>query len=464
MPDRFQPLPWNDGPQGGTPITSARGPRRWEGALDEVDNDLATVEDDVASIKALLSQGGGAPSGDLIGSTANRPTPTLGRRYFDTDLMQPLWGTGTGWLAGTVTALTGTGNTNAPVMQDAEVQAGGTIGQIVLTWNAVAGATHYKLYEDGSLTGVAGAGSLTTTTTTRTPGTARTYHYWVTAFVGGVESAISNKAEAVLPFVADGGGGGTPVGTPATILDIGPGAGQNHFDVGVGYSTGHVNHTQSEIINGYSEIPYFYARESAVATGIQVVQFQVFANGAATTPNTEQGRSELREYAFDPGGSLIIKSAWLAAAGGGVHTMIGKSRITHLPSGGTKPWVCFAQIHGGTGDMCRLQVEAPSGDGTHNNLYLRARTHQTAGGSETSTTIQSTYSVGDEIDWKIEVVNGTAKVYIGGVVKWTWAINQSGCYFKAGSYNQFNTSTKGGYAASEYASVELRALDVTHTS
>lgn len=83
---------------------------------------------------------------------------------------------------------------------------------IHLSWDAVPGATTYKLYEDQSLSGVSGATALTTTTSVRTPSTLRTYNYWVTATVGGVESAISNKATAVLPYSATGGGtgGGTP--------------------------------------------------------------------------------------------------------------------------------------------------------------------------------------------------------------------------------------------------------------
>lgn len=98
---------------------------------------------------------------------------------------------------------------------------------IHLSWDAVPGATTYKLYEDQSLSGVAGATALTTTTSVRTPSTLRTYNYWVTATVGGVESAISNKATAVLPYSATGGGTG---GGTATSFVMGFGSCINAAD------------------------------------------------------------------------------------------------------------------------------------------------------------------------------------------------------------------------------------------
>jgi len=104
----------------------------------------------------------------------------------------------------------------------------GSDNSITLTWDAVPGASSYKLYEDQSLTGVSGATALTTTTSVRTPSTLRTYHYWVTATVAGVESVISNKAEAILPYTAPGGGG-TGGGT-ATSFTMGFGSCINAAD------------------------------------------------------------------------------------------------------------------------------------------------------------------------------------------------------------------------------------------
>lgn len=108
---------------------------------------------------------------------------------------------------------------------------------IHLTWDAVPGATSYKLYEDQSLSGVAGATALTTTSSVRTPSTLRTYHYWVTANVGGVESPISNKATAILPYdpatANNGGSGGTTgggTGGTATSFTMGFGSCINAAD------------------------------------------------------------------------------------------------------------------------------------------------------------------------------------------------------------------------------------------
>lgn len=467
MPDRFSQLPWNDGPAGGTPISSARGPRRWEAGIDEVDNALVTVEEAVAAIQAQLAAMNNA---DLAGTTAQRQAtfPADGRLFYDKDLNKPFWGDGAAWrdAEGTVdtTEGGGGGGGGTPAINGfaAEVVAGGSIGQINLTWPTIADADAITIRETRSPNGVSGmplAGNATSNS--RTPSTSGTYDYWLTYTKDGVESPASNVATVSLPYVEDGGGGGgTPTDSPAEVLNIGPGQTQCHFDVGIGYPDGHVNHNQESIINGFSVIPNFYVKESAAGGGIQVVNFQARADGGTTSINTQQARSELREYKWDAGGSLTLKADWNSSTAD--TSMSGKSRITHLPTGGTKPWVCFAQIHGGSGDMCRLQVEAPTGDGSHNNLKLVARTHTTSGGSETTVTIQTSYTVGDEINWKIEVINGTGKVYIGGVVKHTWTITQTGCYYKAGAYNQFNTGSKGGYSADSYASVELRDLVVVH--
>lgn len=70
---------------------------------------------------------------------------------------------------------------------------------ITVAWDAVPGAT-YKLYELRSPNGVAGAGSLTTTSSVRTPSSMGDYGYWVTSFVNGVESEPSNLAICSLPF------------------------------------------------------------------------------------------------------------------------------------------------------------------------------------------------------------------------------------------------------------------------
>jgi hypothetical protein len=149
------------------------------------------------------------------GTTAQRPSPQNGVAYVDLDLGRLLLiSDGTAWHD-----VNGVVITNGPKHMQAVVNSDNSIA---LTWDRFPGATSYKLYEDQALTGVVGATALTTTATTRAPAELRTYHYWVTALVGGVESEPSGKAEAGLPYIAPappvgdpGSPGTTPGGPPA---------------------------------------------------------------------------------------------------------------------------------------------------------------------------------------------------------------------------------------------------------
>jgi hypothetical protein len=131
------------------------------------------------------------------------------------------------------------------------------------------GATSYKLYESQSPSGVSGATALTGTSTTRSPSTARTYTYWLTATVAGVEGAKSADAVVSLPFGSTpGGGSGTGTGeTPAEILDINgvSAADGGWWNLGIGFHSGdaegsaHVDITPAVLANGYTRSPYFIA-------------------------------------------------------------------------------------------------------------------------------------------------------------------------------------------------------------
>jgi hypothetical protein len=147
-----------------------------------------------------------------FGATASRPSPVQGIVYFDTTLGYPIWGTGTAWVKSDGTALTGNGASNAPTVLTADVNSDNTI---TLSWTAPAGgADTYTIYETNALTGVPGAMAITTTTSIRAPATLRTYEYWVTATLAGVESAISNKVQATLPYVS-------PTGVATTVATMG---------------------------------------------------------------------------------------------------------------------------------------------------------------------------------------------------------------------------------------------------
>src|SRR5690606_12988585 len=233
----------------------------------------------------------------------------------------------------------GPGSSTAPTNFQAIVQPDNTI---VCSWNPVSGASHYKLYEVRSPNGVSGADNLTSTVEVRDPETLGYYEYWVTAFVDGVESAQSNHGICSLPYGSDPedpGGPGTISGSPAEVLNFGSGGGD--WNLGVGYPSGHKDITPQQLMNGWSEAPYFYV------TSAGKVHFQCPMNGGKTSSNTKYPRTELREYR---NGS---KASW--NGGSGNHLMSGRTTMTHIESG--KPEAVVAQIHDGDDDTLQLRWE-----------------------------------------------------------------------------------------------------------
>jgi hypothetical protein len=382
----YAPTTWKDASVGGTPINATRL-NNVETGLTQATQTANSHDDRLDALEAAaIAYAQGVQTAASQGPTSSRPSPGLGVYYFDTTLNKPIWGDGSGWRDGAGTVLTGAGSSNAPQNFTAVTQPDQSI---LMTWNAVPGASTYKLYEAQSLTGVTGATSLVTTTTSRSPSTLRNYEYWVTATVAGVESAQSNHGFATLPYSAGGtGGGGTTGSTPAAILNIGSGATQNHFNVGIGYSTGHLDKTMAQITSGFTDSPYFVPNTTNTA-----VQFECFANGGTTSSTTDHPRSELRELLADG----VAKAAWTCASGR-THRMMGTSTITALPpdseaSGVPKPNVCYAQIHDGLGDVVRMQVETATG--TVNSLIHRVYTHSPNGdAAEVKTVVLSGYTIG----------------------------------------------------------------------
>lgn len=224
---------------------------------------------------------------------------------------------------------------------------------------------------------------------------------------------------------------------PGELLWIGAGAGMNHYNVGIGGAAAHVDHSQSEIYNGYSESPAF-----CLTPDRDAVQFRVSV-AAATTPGSTYPRSELREFAPDG----TTRAAWDARTG--THYMRGTTTVTHVAA--QKPWVCIAQIHDAEDDVLRVQTELVGGQ-----LALVARLNDVV------TVLLPSYTVGTPIVWRLDVVNGALTVTIGGAVKLTGTLNNTGCYFKAGCYAQSNTDTEDG-DASQYFAVELQDFVTWHT-
>lgn len=241
-------------------------------------------------------------------------------------------------------------------------------------------------------------------------------------------------------------GAGTPgpvLTTPAQVLDIGLSPGQNHFNVGIGWPSGHIDYEPTQIASGYAATPEFCLNAAHDA-----VQFRVRMDGAKTSTNTKYPRSELREYAENG----TAKAAFNGASG--THRMQGISRITHLPP--VKPWVVFAQLHDASSDLMRLQTEGTSTTA----LKLVMRNTPPGSSTETVKTVQASYTLGTDIKWKIEVINGAGTLYINGVSVGTFPAGASGLYYKAGCYPQSNNTID---TAAEYAAVELREFQTWHT-
>jgi len=355
---------WTDGPNGGTPILASEL-NRIEQGIEALDVGLDAAETRLDAVQAAVAQlsDGRVP----YGPTSQRPVPDVGLIYFDTTLNRPLIGTGTEWIEfGSSAPPDSPGSSTAPKNFRVTVNPDNSI---LCEWDPVPGASHYKLYEVRSPNGVSGAGNLTVTYSLRTPSTMGYYEYWVTAFVDGVESAQSNHGICSLPYGSTPDNPGTPSGSPAEVLAFGAGGGD--WNLGVGYPSGHVDITPQQLMNGWSQAPYFYVAEDGK------VHFQVPMNGGRTSSNTKYPRTELREYR---NGS---KASWNGSSG--THVMSGRTTMMHIESG--KPEAVIAQIHDGDDDTLQLRWE---------NGSLRASIN----GSKHSTVLGN-FPIGLVVAWQI---------------------------------------------------------------
>jgi hypothetical protein len=445
----FTPKDWQNDPAGGTPIM--------ESDLDLRDNTLAQLiayvdqlSDTVAAIGASVGNTGQQIVTETLVTPTTRGNPVAGRRVYDTTLLKPIWGDGSNWRDATGTLLTGNNAAAAPQNMVAVVNPDNSIN---LSWDAVAGAAAsagrgpYILYESQSLSGVSGATALATNSTVRNPGTMRNYEYWVTAMVGGVETAASNHVFPTLPYGSttgtpgSGSSGGGFTGSPAQFLNIGGVGG--YWNLGIGYPTGHVDITYSELRNGFVDSPYFVMNAAGTA-----VVFWTPMNGGKTSSNTKYARTELRELKSDG----VTKAAWDGTTG--LDRMQGKSKVMHYAP--IKCEMCVAQVHNATDDMLQIRPEAATATGSQTWRLSVA-------GTKVKDLITGV-ALGQEVSWDIEFNNNTLTVRINGTSQWTQSASAftAGQYFKVGSYPQQN-STDQANSPTDYASVELRDLVTTHT-
>lgn len=264
-----------------------------------------------------------------------------------------------------------------------------------------------------------------------------------------IQDGITYEGRAV-PSTSGGSTGGGTTGdgttgpgtysTPAQCLNIGPGTGQNKFNLGRGDAT-QQDFDLNTLANGYTEDDF---KMSADGTE---VEFRADMDDA-TTSGSSYPRSELRE--------LQLNGSSLASWNGGVdvHRMWGTSTARHLhPIKAQK--AVFAQIHDASSDVMRVQWETTSG-----KLGIVVRNTPPGGGSEVKTVVMTDYSVGTPVKWLIEVINGVGKLYLNDSMVRQFPCDTTGCYFKAGCYAQSNDSFD---SASEYDVVALRDFGHWHT-
>lgn len=423
MANLFNPRAWVDGEL----VTAANGANRWEQGIEALDVAVDVHGDRLDAIESELVTR--AMHRIPSGPTSGRPTPNVGRMFFDTTLGRPIIGNGSEWISlGEGGAVGGPGSSTAPANFTLTVNPDNSI---LCSWSAVPGATHYKLYEVRSPNGVDGATELTTTSSLRTPGSMGYYEYWCTAFVNGVESADSTHGIGSLPYGSTPGEPGGSAGSPAELLGLGAGGGE--WNLGVGYPSGHEDISPSALEDGWSEAPYFYVNDA----GTHVV-FWTPMNGGRTSSNTKYPRTELREYRNGD------KASW--DGGSGFHSMSYRATVLHLED--DKPEIVIGQMHDGDDDTLQIRCE-----GTTWLCNINGETHSNELGN---------FSWGTEVAVDITVDDGTLQVRINGDTKITtdpgWGGNQ---YFKIGSYPQQNSRDQDN-PDSGFASCQIRDLVVVH--
>lgn len=263
--------------------------------------------------------------------------------------------------------------------------------------------------------------------------------------------------------------------TPATVLNLGPqtagATGRNHFllqSARVGDSSAR-SISQSLVAGGFEESPYFTCTTAKTAVQMQV------AVGAPPTSGSSYARCELRE--LDTSGANM----GFDALDSGTHRLHGRTKITHLMA--VKPEIVIAQLHNGSSDRVAIRTQLVSG-----TVRLRVRINGSTATLDATSPINPSGTdlvnggaggtsgiVGVEFEWKIELVNGTARVYVARtdgtlgnmttpVVTSTALVSTGSAswYFKAGVYLQSQSGVDGD-SDSDYGSVELRDLQHWHT-
>lgn len=250
-------------------------------------------------------------------------------------------------------------------------------------------------------------------------------------------------------------------GHTGDILDIGA-TDLNHFSLqyAVNGAGSPSTATQADIATGFAVDPYFYP-----TTDGQRVQLWARLDGP-TTAGASFSRAELREVKAD--GS---DAAWDANVGS--HELRVKVTPTHLPS--VTPAAVFCQMYDNVATADRISIRTQLVSGTArlriringSTVALDATSPINPGSNDIAVGVGNI--VGVEWDFKIVLTGGAIAIYVNNMTTpvltrpaGTLANNGAACYFKSGCYNQASTAT--GDSATDWGSVELRALAVSHAT
>jgi hypothetical protein len=160
--------------------------------------------------------------------------------------------------------------------------------------------------------------------------------------------------------------------------------------------------------------------------------------GGATTSGSGYPRSELREMS----NLGLTQASWSTTSG--THTLEITQTINHLPV--AKPHVVVGQIHDANDDVIVFRLEGST-------LFIDEN-------GKAGPVLTADYRLGDVFTVRFVARNGGVECYYNSQYIYTYPVNASGCYFKAGCYTQSNTSK--GDAADAYGEVVIYELTVAH--
>jgi hypothetical protein len=252
----------------------------------------------------------------------------------------------------------------------------------------------------------------------------------------GTSVSMWNSIAEVELYGVPGTGGSTPPppppvnsALPSGILNL------TNWKLTLPVDTSHAG-SPDEILqpelNSFQDAQYFHVDDTRIG-----VVFKAHCGGA-TTSGSGYPRSELREMVNN--GSA--RASWSTTSG--THTMEITQAITHLPV--VKPQIVVGQIHDASDDVIVFRLEGTK-------LFIDQN-------GDNGPVLTTSYRLGDVFTTKFVARNGGVECYYNGQYIYTYPVNTSGCYFKAGAYTQSNTSK--GDAASAYGEVVIYSLSVKH--